>query len=102
MTAAMRREWLTDIGQLNQWKLDQSADPEIETRISQYEMAFKMQSSVPELADLSTESKETLDLYGPQVQETGYLRSQLSLSATIGRARGSVRSSYACRLGSTQ
>ncbi len=71
MTAAMRREWLTDIGQLNQWKLDQSADPEIETRISQYEMAFKMQSSVPELADLSTESKETLDLYGPQVQEPG-------------------------------
>ncbi len=71
MTAEMRREWLTDIGQLNQWKLDQTADPEIETRISQYEMAFKMQSSVPELADLSTESKETLDLYGPQAQEPG-------------------------------
>ena len=48
-----------------------SGDPEVETRISQYEMAFKMQASVPELTDLSGETKATLDMYGPQVQESG-------------------------------
>ncbi len=71
MSRPMRRDWLDDIGALNTIKLKQVADPEIETRISQYEMAFKMQTSVPELADLSTESRETLDLYGPQVEEPG-------------------------------
>ncbi len=56
---------------LNTMKLEKTADPEIETRIAQYEMAFKMQTSVPEMADLSDESQETLDLYGPQVKEPG-------------------------------
>ncbi len=67
----MRREWLGDIAALNTMKLEKTADPEIETRIAQYEMAFKMQTSVPEMADLSDESQETLDLYGPQVKEPG-------------------------------
>lgn len=71
MSQSMRREWLDDIATLNHLKLEQMADPEIETRIAQYEMAFKMQTSVPELADLSTESRETLDSYGPQVEEPG-------------------------------
>ena len=71
MTSHMRREWLNDISALNAIKLEQVADPEIETRIAQYEMAFKMQTSVPEMADLSNESRETLDLYGPQVEEPG-------------------------------
>ncbi len=67
----MRREWLDDIAKINQLKLDEFGDPEIATRIAQYEMAFKMQSSVPELADLSNESQATLDAYGPQVKEPG-------------------------------
>ncbi len=71
MTGAMRRRWLDDIARLNSIKLEQTADPEIETRIAQYEMSYKMQSSVPELADLSSETRETLDLYGPQVEEPG-------------------------------
>ncbi|MCA9221348.1 MAG: DUF1501 domain-containing protein, partial [Planctomycetales bacterium] len=45
--------------------------PEIGTRIAQYEMAFKMQTSVPELTDFSSESAETLEMYGPQVKEPG-------------------------------
>lgn len=52
-------------------KFHSVADPEIETRIAQYEMAFKMQTSVPEMADLSGESRETLDVYGSQVKEPG-------------------------------
>jgi hypothetical protein len=67
----VRRGWLDDIAKVNELKLEQYGDPEIATRIAQYEMSFKMQSSVPELADLSDESQETLDLYGPDVKEPG-------------------------------
>ena len=71
MSREMRRDWLDSIAELNHHKLQEYGDPEIATRISQYEMAFKMQASVPELTDFSTESKETLDMYGPQVNEPG-------------------------------
>ncbi|TWT39928.1 hypothetical protein KOR42_50500 [Thalassoglobus neptunius] len=67
----MRRGWLDDIAEINHQKLRDFGDPEIATRISQYEMAFKMQASVPELADLSGETKETLEMYGPGVEEPG-------------------------------
>jgi Protein of unknown function (DUF1501) len=71
MSRPMRREWLDDIAKLNTMKFHSVADPEIETRIAQYEMAFNMQTSVPEMADLSGESRETLDMYGSQVEEPG-------------------------------
>ncbi|MGB1927325.1 MAG: DUF1501 domain-containing protein, partial [Rubripirellula sp.] len=71
MSREMRRDWLDDIAAINQMKLEQMGDPEIATRIAQYEMSFRMQSSVPDLADLSDESQETLDLYGPGVTEPG-------------------------------
>jgi len=67
----LRRQMLDGIADLNQRKYDTVGDPEIQTRISQYEMAYRMQTSVPELTDISGESKSTLDLYGPQVQEPG-------------------------------
>jgi hypothetical protein len=67
----MRRGWLDDIAALNQLKQQEYGDPEIATRIAQYEMAFKMQASVPDLTDLSGESQHTLDMYGPQVKEPG-------------------------------
>ena len=71
MDAAVRRGMLDDLAKLNQLKLEESGDPEIATRISQYEMAFRMQTSVPELADVSTEPKHVLDLYGPDVLRPG-------------------------------
>lgn len=52
-----RRVYLNALGELNRMKLEQFGDPEISTRISQYEMAFRMQSSVPELTDLSKEPR---------------------------------------------
>ncbi|RUL89330.1 DUF1501 domain-containing protein [Tautonia sociabilis] len=55
---------LDAIGDLNRRRLDSTGDPEIATRIASYEMAFRMQTSAPELIDLSGESKATLDLYG--------------------------------------
>lgn len=71
LSRSMRRNWLDDISQLNQIRLQEFGDPEIATRISQYEMAFKMQSSVPELTDLSSETEATLKMYGPGVTEPG-------------------------------
>jgi hypothetical protein len=71
MSRQMRRQWLDDISQLNQKHLDDYGDPEIATRIAQYEMAFKMQASVPELTDLSDEPQWVFDMYGPGVKEPG-------------------------------
>jgi uncharacterized protein (DUF1501 family) len=69
--AATRRDQLDVITALNQKQLAVQNDPEIATRISQYEMAFRMQSSVPDLTDLSGESAATLDAYGPQARQPG-------------------------------
>jgi len=69
--AAQRRAMLDTLGELNARTFKQYGDPETPTRIAQYEMAFRMQTSVPELTDLSRETKETLDLYGPEVHKPG-------------------------------
>jgi hypothetical protein len=66
-----RRDMLDALRHLNTIQHRKLGDPEINTRIAQYEMAFRMQSSVPELTDMSGESKATLDLYGPEVTQPG-------------------------------
>ena len=62
--ATGRRDMLDAVGALNKLAAESFGDPEIDTRIRQYEMAFRMQTSVPELTDLRGESKKTLDMYG--------------------------------------
>jgi hypothetical protein len=71
VTPQTRRRMLDSLAKLNQKELDEIADPETQARIAQYEMAFRMQSSVPELIDLSKEPKRILDLYGPDVTKPG-------------------------------
>jgi|MDTC01.3.fsa_nt_gb hypothetical protein len=71
MNRAMRRRLLDGIAKLNDLKHEETHDPEISTRIAQYEMAYRMQSSVPELTDFSDEPTSILDMYGPQVKEQG-------------------------------
>jgi hypothetical protein len=66
-----RRRFLDDLGALNRLKEREYGDPEIGTRIAQYEMAYRMQSSVPELADLSTEPDRIFELYGPASRKPG-------------------------------
>ena len=66
-----RRAFLDAVGQINQAKFDEIRDPEIETRISQYEMAYRMQTSVPELTDLSNEPDHIFDMYGPDSKKPG-------------------------------
>ncbi|MCH1504849.1 MAG: DUF1501 domain-containing protein [Verrucomicrobiales bacterium] len=73
-----RRAMLDTLGKLNQRGFAKFGDPDIQTRISQYEMAYRMQSSVPELTDLSQESKAIKDLYGERVETPGsFTRSAL-------------------------
>ena len=64
MTPTMQRQTLDLIKELNEQHLDEVADPEIATRINSFEMAYRMQSSAPELMDVSKESPETLKMYG--------------------------------------
>ncbi len=68
---AIRRETLDGLRELNELNYAVVGDPETHTRIQQYELAFRMQSSVPELTDLSGEPQSVLDLYGPDVQKPG-------------------------------
>jgi hypothetical protein len=68
---AARRRMLDDLAKLNQLRLQESGDPEIATRIAQYELAFRMQTSVPELTDLSKEPEKVFDLYGPDARRPG-------------------------------
>ncbi len=67
----MRRRMLDSLARINQQTADDYGDPETRARIAQYEMAFRMQSSVPELTDLSNEPKHILDMYGPDVHKPG-------------------------------
>lgn len=66
-----RRQFLDELAALNRVKQESTFDPEIDTRISQYEMAFRMQTSVPELTDISDEPQPVLELYGPDVEQRG-------------------------------
>lgn len=67
----VRRALIDGVNALNESRLAEVGDPEIQTRIAQYEMAYRMQTSMPELIDLTTESQATLDMYGPDVQRRG-------------------------------
>lgn len=67
----VRREMLDDLGELNKARLQTMGDPEIATRISQYELAFRMQTSVPELTDISKEPSSVIEMYGPEVKKPG-------------------------------
>jgi hypothetical protein len=69
--SATRRRMLDDLSALNSMRLKEVGDPEIATRIAQYELAYRMQTSVPELADLSKEPKHVLEMYGPEVHKPG-------------------------------
>ncbi len=69
--SAGRRNMLDALAKINQAEYKKVGDPEINTRIAQYEMAFRMQSSVPDLVSISGEDKATLDLYGPEVTSPG-------------------------------
>jgi hypothetical protein len=83
VSPADRRQMLDALRKLNEQTLARWGDPETQTRIAQYEMAFRMQTSVPELTDLSSETRETLEMYGPQVEQKGTFASSAILARRL-------------------
>ncbi|MFN0067524.1 MAG: DUF1501 domain-containing protein [Limisphaerales bacterium] len=77
LDAGLRRTSLDALEELNRLQLGRVGDPEILTRINQFEMAYRMQTSVPELADISRESAATLELYGVKPGDSGFARNCL-------------------------
>jgi uncharacterized protein (DUF1501 family) len=75
--AQLQQETFELVGALNRAQLDAAGDPEIATRISSYEMAFRLQTSAPELMDLRSESKATLELYGVDPDKPSFARACL-------------------------
>ncbi len=71
VNAKVRRRMLDSLGELNQMQFQQLGDPETQSRIAQYEMAFRMQTSVPELTDLSKETEATYSMYGEDAKKAG-------------------------------
>jgi len=71
VTSTMRRRQLDGLNQLNQMAFEKLGDPDTHTRIQQYEMAFRMQASVPDLTDISKESARTFELYGEEAKKPG-------------------------------
>ncbi len=78
-----RRALLDKLSALNRIDFENELDPEIEARIAQYEMAFRMQTSVPEATDISGESDETFDLYGPDSRRPGTFAANCLLSRRL-------------------
>ncbi|MEY4033727.1 MAG: hypothetical protein RL492_921 [Verrucomicrobiota bacterium] len=83
LSREIRRESLDEIAALNQQRHGVLGDPEIQTRIAQYELAFRMQTSVPDLMDFSKEPQHVLDLYGPDVKRPGSYASNCLLARRL-------------------
>jgi len=81
----LQRETLDLVGELNQQRLQSERDNEIATRIASYEMAFRLQTSAPELMNLKSESKETLELYGCDPEKPSFARACLIARRLIER-----------------
>ncbi len=79
----VKRGMLDDLAVLNRKRLDVVGDPEIATRIAQYEMAFRMQASIPELVDFSDEPQSVIEMYGPDVQQRGTYASNCLLARRL-------------------
>lgn len=76
----LRRKMLDGLAKINEERFAQVGDPEIEARVAQYEMAFRMQTSVPDLMNLDSEPETTFDLYGPESRKKGSFASNCVLA----------------------
>ena len=83
--ARLQRDTIDLVGTLNRQRLAREGDPEIATRLANYELAFKLQTSAPELMDLKSESKATLDLYGCDPEKPSFARACLLARRMIER-----------------
>jgi uncharacterized protein DUF1501 len=79
----VRRQFLDDLGELNRINAQEFGDPEILSRVAQYEMAYRMQTSVPDLTDLSKEPEKTFERYGPDARKPGTFASNCILARRL-------------------
>jgi hypothetical protein len=86
MDKASRRRMLDQLTQLNQINFENSGDPEIQTRIRQYEMAYRMQTAVPELTDVTKESDQIVKMYGPECLVPGTYAANCLLARKLSEA----------------
>ncbi len=94
-----RRAQLDALAAINQEQHERFADPEILSRIKQHEMAYRMQTSVPELMDLSQETEETFELYGEEARTPGTFAACCLNARRLGRTRRAQHSDLPSRLG---
>src|SRR5262249_61762902 len=92
-----RRRMLDALARLNQKQADEVGDPETQARIAQYEMAFRMQSSVPDLMDITKEPPHILEMYGPDVRKPGTFAASCLLARRL--AERDVRFVQICHRG---
>jgi hypothetical protein len=85
ISPSMRRRMLDGIAKLNGMLAHEYGDPEIDTRVAQYEMAYRMQTSVPELTDLSKEPTSTFELYGEDSHKPGTYAANCLLARRLAR-----------------
>jgi len=97
-----RRKMLDDIAKLNAMRLDQSGDPEIATRNFQYDMAYRMQASAPEITDLTDEPESTFKLYGEDARIPGTYAYNCLLARRMAERDRSLHPAFPPRLGPTQ
>ncbi len=81
--SALRKRSIDGLNQLNELNFQNLGDPETRTRIQQYEMAFRMQASVPELTDLSNETQHTFELYGEEAKKPGSFANTVLMSRRL-------------------
>ena len=93
---------LDALNRLNDLALQSSSDPEIAARIQSYELAYRLQTSAPELMDLSKESPATLEKYGIKIPQRSQLRPQLPAGSSARRTRRSLRPAVPRSLGSAR
>ncbi|MEM7010510.1 MAG: DUF1501 domain-containing protein [Verrucomicrobiota bacterium] len=79
----LRRRMLDDLAKINQSNFEEFGDPEIQTRIAQYELAYRMQASAPELTDFSDEPESTFEAYGPESKKRGSFASNCILARRL-------------------
>ena len=91
-----QRQAIDEIRRMNEWYAEDSLDPEFQTRTSQYELAFKMKTSVPELTEMSDEPQSILDLYGVKQPSDGSFASKCLLARRLAE-RGTRSTPLCCR-----
>ena len=102
VTPQSRRMLLDRLRDLHMHAAEQLGDADVDARIAQYEMSYRMQASVPGVMDVSTETEETFALYGPDAKKPGTLRGQLPAGASSRRARREVHPALSPGLGSAR